>query len=525
MAENRLSEKFIESLSVLKSRLADNVTDDDAGVNLQGIYEKFIELVAFYHAKTTEDTKNYITEAMLQRMRNLFPYFFNMLPNRILTKIIPQIALQRPLPVNIGEQVNGYTISSEEKPVKQDIYMKNIMDCLVLPFDLSFCEYNYDKKVLEINFRGEEPFYLDTTYFHLWINYNNDTATGIIIHDKLSVKFGYLEVFYTDKSSQVYPVEISTAGGYEALHPNAKSQLFLNSPEFFLFLKIKIEQGLIDNKTIASMKLQLPVSPLIAKYDVNRIFHLNLMPLMNIHTEFAEVISFNSAEGCYPLIHPLKDEFIPYFIHTVSYESGKQKGKISSELFTSDNNEATFRLVYESDLLSKRYRQIALDMPLDILEAKISVKADWVQVYEINPSNVSLEFYNKQIGSFKLSTILCRKFKDINDFIKSGNILGLLKLHNCSYLTLGDMRLLINTLISKESIFHFLTYDLIDLELHHDEEISNLSYYSLVFKESNEENHAFAVKVVKSVEDFLNSNLGFSEKIVLEPIFRAVKVS
>ncbi len=562
MEHSSLSQKFIDSIAELKSETLRHNNDArlhlDSGTVSPKLYDKFVELVAFYNAKTLTEMKNYISLAMLQRMRNLFPYFFNILPNRLLLKIEPQIQLQRPLKIHLGEKISGYSVSSINKN-KEELFMENISEAHIMPFKIKNVDFNYDSKNIEIDCVGNEPFFIDCGAFSLWINYNNDINSSIIIYEILTKNYtkASLNVTFMDDTTQNYPIRFFFNRRYKAVHPNTNIQLLLNSPAFFLFVKIKLPNELmINKKPIKKIKIAIHSTPLITEYDLNKIFDLNIIAVLNVHNEFAKVIEYDSTRESYPLIHPKSNSFLPYFIRTVTYSSLDESdnvinGKIYPEIFISEHgdkkrnilrdyseddddkeakanglpnkkyNDCNYHLIYETEVLAKRYRQIAFNMPYYLLQAKISVNADWLQLFEINTSNLHLEFYNKQIGSFNLKYLHYKKFCDLNSHINSRNILALLKLHNCSYLELDDFKLLLNTLIAPDSVFNFLIYNLIGLNVN----IKNkqVCAYELVFKDSDASSRAFADILVKGVQRFFNSNLGFTKKIMLSAIFKAVK--
>ena len=558
-----LSQKFIDSIAQLKSETLRHNKDArqhlDSGEVSPKLYDKFVELVAFYNAKTLTEMKNYISLAMLQRMRNLFPYFFNILPNRLLLKIKPQIQLQRPLKIHLGEKISGYSISSVNKR-KEELFMENISEAHIMPFEIKHTDFNYDTKSIELDFVSSEPFFIDCSAFSLWVNYNNDINSSIIIYELLVKHYtkSSLQVEFTDGSSKTYPVLFFFDRRYKAIHPNANVQMLLNSPAFFLFIKVKLpNELLINKKPIKKAKMMIKSTPLITEYDLRKVFDINIIAVLNIHNEFAKVIEYDSTQESYPLIHPKSNAFLPYFIRTVTYTSMNEKeevvnGKIYPEIFISDHGEkkhnilrdysdqaeddkaaeehgkynkkyhdCNYHLIYETEVLAKRYRQISFNMPYYILQGKISVNADWLQLFEINTSNFHLEFYNKQIGSFELKYLHYQKFCDLNSHINSRNILALLKLHNCSYLALDDFKLLLNTLIAPDSSFNFLIYNLIDLNI--DKKNKQVCSYELIFKDTDSSSRSYANILVKGVQRFLNSNLGFTKKIVLSAIFKAVK--
>ncbi|UDQ98175.1 type VI secretion system baseplate subunit TssF/IglH [Lentisphaerota bacterium WC36G] len=558
-----LSQKFIDSIAQLKSDTLRHNTDArqhlDSGEVSPKLYDKFVELVAFYNSKTLTEMKNYISLAMLQRMRNLFPYFFSILPNRLLVKVNPQIQLQRPLKIHLGEKISGYSISSVNKN-KEELFMENISEAHIMPFDIKDVDFNYDTKSIEIDFKSSEPFFIDCKAFSLWINYNNDINSSIIIYELLLKHYtkASLHVEFSDGEKATYPLLFFFDRRYKAIHPNANVQMLLNSPAFFLFVKVKFpNELLINKKPIKNAKMAIKTTPLITEYEMKKIFDVNIIAVLNIHNEFAKVIEYDATQESYPLIHPKSNSFLPYFIRTVTYTTVDENenminGKIYPEIFISKHGEkknnilkdysdqaeddkaaeehgkynkkyhdCNYHLIYETEVLAKRYRQISFNMPYYIMQAKISVNADWLQLFEINTSNFNLEFYNKQIGSFKLEHLHYQKFCDLNSHINSRNVLALLKLHNCSYFSLDDFKLLLNTLIAPDSVFNFLIYNLIDLNVN--KKNKQACAYELIFKETDSSSRCYADILVKGVQRFLNSNLGFTKKIVLSAVFKAVK--
>ncbi|MCP3966195.1 MAG: hypothetical protein GY750_04495 [Lentisphaerae bacterium] len=518
-----MGKRFIESLSDLRSGIDLTAVKENRDISSPGLYEKFLELVAFYDAKTEENTINFFMESKIQRMRNLFPYFFSVLPNRLLVKIKPKLQLLRPLPIHVGEKLAGYSFSPDASHERQNVYCENILENHVLPFECSKSWYDYDTKQVKIQLAGPSPFVFDIDNFFLWINYTNDAIRSIYLYSLMKeAKIGTIEVSYNSGRNEVFDISTATHAHY-AVHPNTNIRMLLNSPEFSLNLNVVIKHFIKSDEPISNMTVSLQVNPLIARYDLDKIFHVNYMPLLNMQTEFAEVINYNAAEESYPLIHPQSDDFMPYFIRTVTYEAKEGSGKVQPEIFTTPPRGASYRLVYESTLLNKRYRHIELNLPPDLLETQVNVQAEWTQLFEIDPHSLMLSFYNKQIGSFGIDPIIYKKFCDMTEFVSSGNILGLLKLHNCSFLRLEDFKLLLHTLINSTSVAFPLIHDL--LAVHVEQKEPYFCIYKLVFKESDLKNQSLVELLLNGLEHFLNSNLGFQRKCLCEAVFKVTKAS
>ena len=105
------SKSYTETLTELHSLFELPNTNTGRDVDLQELCNKFLELVAHYCSNTLDETRNYIEETKMQRMKNFFPYFLSILPNRFMVRAKPNFSLARPLKINYGD-----ILTAENKP-------------------------------------------------------------------------------------------------------------------------------------------------------------------------------------------------------------------------------------------------------------------------------------------------------------------------------------------------------------------------------------------------------------------------
>ncbi|MCP3965278.1 MAG: hypothetical protein GY750_05705 [Lentisphaerae bacterium] len=526
MKNLEIGKSYTEILSELHSTLDLPVARAGHGIDLQELSTKFLELVAFYCSNTLTETRNYIEEAKIQRMRSLFPYFFSVMPNRFLLKVVPHYTLTKPLVINYGEVLTSKNILKRgqiqrSKKTVPPVYCQNILDTTIVPFDKLESDYNIVTKSVEIRFRGNSPFLLGSDSFDLWINYGQNTSESTFLYSLFNRKaYGKLKVRYVDNKVRIFKVKPEFICDYK-LHPNFNVKLLLNSPEFFLKIRLNILKLQNMLKKVKDITLSLHADPIIQKHNLQKAFHVNYLPIINVQREYAQVIEYDSTKDSYPLLHPVSDSFFPYFVRSVVYDSESQGGRVLPEILSPRKTESSYKIISKSNLLGKRYDHLALNLPEESMKSNVSVLAEWTQLNEYNLNWMEFSFYNKQVGAFAFDNILYHRFIKPTSSNYSGNILGLLKLHNTSVLQLEDFKLLLQILVSKDSALRQLTYDFLELHILCNDK--SCCIYELIFRESEAQDHAMIELMVDGLERFLKSNLGFEKEVTCKVRFKAAQ--
>lgn len=517
---------YTETLTELHSVLELPTAKSGHGIDLQELCDRFLELLAFYSSNTLDKTRDYIEEAKMHRIKNLFPYFFNILPNRFMVKTIPNFSLAKPLTINYGEILTAKAIPQRgqlkrNKKSLPVVHCQNILDTTVVPFNKMIPDYNIAKKALEIKFSGKSQFIMGEKPFDLWINYGGNPTESIFLYSLFYKRAnGKIRIRYAD--NQISELTVKPEFNPEfTMHPNFNVKLMLDSPEFFLRIRLNILNMPTSIKKIKDFTLFLHADPAIQKYNLNKAFHVNYLPVINLHREYAQVIEYDSTKDSYPMLHPVSDSFHPYFIRSVTYDTGSKSGRVLPEILSPRKSESSYKVVSQSNLLGKRYDHLAINLPEDVLNANVTVLAEWTQLYDHDLKNLEFTFFNKQVGSFEFEKILYHRFITPASSNYSGNILGMLKLHNTTVLQQEDFRLLLQILVGKESSLRPLINDFLDMKI-----ISNnrdCCKYDLIFRESDVHNHAMVEMMVKGIEDFLKGNLGFEKTVTCSVRFKATQ--
>ncbi|MCP4176317.1 MAG: hypothetical protein GY756_00955 [bacterium] len=482
------------------------------------VYSRFLEMIAYYTSKTIEDSINYINEAKRQRMKNLFPYFFNILPNRFLVEVKPKLDIIKPLKINIGEKIIGRS-GLGVKENTEDVHCTNVLDTYILPFIISESYYDYSAGNIILKLTNKTPFIFDIDNFYLWVDYKKDLTRSIYIYDLIkNCCTGNLVIHYVNGEKKIFSINLSSDLIYK-MHPNLNVKLLMNSPDFFLAFKVNIQNYIQSDQHIRDIELRLLSSSIIAKYDIKRIFHINYLPLLNMHKEFAQVVEYDSLKESYPLLHPVSDNFYPYFIRNIKLDTNELNKKITPEIFIDPSDDFSYKTLSPSSLNNIKHQHISISLPTRILKSNISILAEWTQLFEVDWNDIVFNFYNKQIGMFDINTISYGKFNDLDQFNNTENILSLLKLHNLSLLKIDDFKYITNALISSDSVFKNFSYELMGLETGKD----NLCNYKLVFKKVNHMGQSLIRLMVVGLESFLNGNLGFDKKVKCTAVFKTLK--
>ena len=509
--EPKINEIMSDFNDILKS---DNKTKNSSFLS-DTTYQNFKELTALIMYNTELSRDNYINELLLQKMRNIFHYLFESVPNCLLLQIKPLIEINRSLKLNIGERIIGKSsgFSSDDEVV----YLSNIYDSQILPIKNLDAYYDYNESCIKIRLSNNKQFILDTEIIDFWINYNHDVISSIMIYNILkqtpSCKIKFI---YTSDNVAEHSALLNFEPTY-SIHPNSKTKMMFSSPEMFLVMQLKINDFLKSAEQIKYIEATIPCSPFIDKYKIKNIFHINYFPFLNTYSDYAELIEFSPIKEEYPLISPMSDKYVPCFIKNVEYTNSGKIIKLDSEICNTTRNLNTYKISYNSPFISKKYNSIHLNLPENILSSEIRVLADWVNLSELEIEKLNFSFFKKQQGAFSINTISYKSFSDIETSNNIAKLMKLLKIQNLHTYTKEDFIFIFKLLIPLNSSFIHQIYNLNQLSLNYRDD--NIFEYILDFKKTNNINHTLINYMVSILQIFLNYNFGIEKKIICKTKF------
>jgi hypothetical protein len=523
------------NISVLYKELSDKINTISDRQNstdsffINGLDKKLTKILAIYLGKNKENMKSYLLNLQNIRLESYFPFYFNDIPNFLLINLTAKGNIDQPLSVDIDEKIE---VLANKKPGIDEYVnfsFRTIMNSKILPYTITGCKYDYDLAAITLSFSYYKSFSIPEKGFHFYINYNNETDCSLLLHHILSSNSKTkICLKYDSGKEKIIDANLNWDNNFAVLSKNLNLKLKLTYPELFLYCNISYScNSKADFENIKSFNLYLEAPLNINDYNLKNIFHLNLIPTINIEDSFAQTIKFTERKETYPIIHPDNSNFSLFYIKEVYYETDNNIRGINHILYDDSDsgthsNFPCYTIEPATTDFNQMATQIKFNLPLEVLNKVIEVNATWLQPCLLEKRTAILNFSNKQKGFYELSIFKYFRYrKNIKKQIKSriSKALKLLRIKNQVTMSVEDIILLAEFLGFDSKHFNAINKNLKSIYLIKKNEVL---FYEFNFEIADNYTQSTCNWFCNVLIEFITSNSSIDNKIKYSCIYHEI---
>ncbi|HJO95698.1 MAG TPA: type VI secretion system baseplate subunit TssF/IglH [Victivallales bacterium] len=485
------------------------------------------KILCRYLSNNKTDIKTYFLNYQKIKLNSLFPFYFNDIPNCLMLDVKFKNSNFASLQIEIDEYINIYSrlLDSTEYG---NFSFRSLLSLNILPFNLHQCKYDYDISCLKIDFTGNEFFNIPKNGFHFFISYNKEINSTLFLYDLLKDQTSaYLDIKYIDGRKKRIKTKLNWGMDFDTLPKNLNLKLKLTYPELFMYCYVEYsgnDNSDFENISSFALSIQSPLE--IIKYNLNNIFHINLIPCINVYKSYAQSIKFYDERETYPIINQDDYDFTLFNILDVFSVIDEKKKKIRNIEYKikhyEDINYPCYELEPAAYDLNQLVPQLKLYMPLECFGSTIQIEAEWFQLFllSIEDSIVSFKDRSKGLFTMDIFNYFPAKLKNVQQIeIKIAKAWKILAIKNEHILTTEDLFFLADFLGDHTKLFDSIRPLIKDIIIY---KKKRTKFIKIIFKYQNNFIKAACTWFSWVLSDFILSNSSMDSDIKILTDFKEV---